>query len=99
MRCDLYAKTREKAGLRRSRVTSQVQGNCSRLIWLKCFLSFKAVRCSPASYCRFHSASAQFQTKRLVPAALAKYAACAARGMESDFVRSHHEHFPLRGAK
>jgi hypothetical protein len=33
---------------------------------------FKAVGFSPAAYCRFHSANAQFQTNRLVPAAFAK---------------------------
>src|SRR5207244_13428465 len=53
-------------------VTSHVQGNCSRLIALNCFFNERAVGFSPASYCRFHSASAQFHTNLAVPAALAK---------------------------
>src|SRR5437762_12410306 len=61
-------------------VTSYVQGNCSRRMALNCFLSIFADGLPPASYCCFHSASAQLKQNRAVPAALAKELACSSVG-------------------
>src|SRR5436190_20323619 len=47
---------------------------------LNCFLSAMALGLPPASYCTFHSANAQLNTKRAVPAARAKYFACSGVG-------------------
>src|ERR1700694_855987 len=61
-------------------VTSYDQGNWARLMALNCFLSARAFGLPPASYCVFHSASAQLNTKRAVPAARTKYWACSGVG-------------------
>src|SRR5204862_5576758 len=47
---------------------------------LNCFLNARALRLPPASYCTFHSASAQLNTKPAVPAARAKYWTCSGVG-------------------
>src|SRR5256714_15286280 len=47
---------------------------------LNCFLIAMALGLPPASYCTFHSASAQLNTTRAVPAARAKYWTCSGVG-------------------
>ncbi len=48
-------------------------GKCRVLDRIKLFLERARVRIAPACPCRFHSANAQFQTKRAVPHACLKY--------------------------
>src|SRR5215831_16320340 len=66
--------------------TSYIQGNCSRLTAFSSRRSHTSDGDGPQQYSRFSAyscrqrASAQFQAKRAVPAARAKYSRCAALG-------------------
>lgn len=50
------------------------------LMALNCFFRALALGFRPAAYCRFHSSSAQFHTRRAVPQARLKYSACSGVG-------------------